>query len=264
MKFGAMNFPVSPLLQEIDTFASLGFDYVEIAMDPPMAHYSLLSANQKEIVRRLETHGLDVICHLPTFVTTADLTESLRRASVTEMLNSLSVARDLGARKVVLHPSMIFGLGPFVLEMVKGYAYDFLGEIVAAAERLGVIICLENMMPHNILGVEPDDFSEIFSTFPTLMMTLDTGHANIADYSRRRLTDLVDRFGSRIGHLHLSDNRGQRDEHLAIGKGTIRFKALMKKITESGYDETLTLEIFEDDRRALVKSRDIVMKMLNN
>jgi hypothetical protein len=44
MQFGAMNFPVTPVLDEIETFARLGFDYLELAMDPPMAHHSNLFA----------------------------------------------------------------------------------------------------------------------------------------------------------------------------------------------------------------------------
>lgn len=262
MQFGAMNFPVKPVLHEIDTIARLGFDYIEIAMDPPMAHYSILSENQKAITNSLTANSLGVVCHLPTFVTTADLTESLRRASVTEMQRSLSVAADLGTQKAVLHPSMVFGMGTFVLETVKGFAFDFLGEIIDTAERLKITICLENMMPRNMLGVEPQDFSEIFSRFPTLMLTLDTGHAHIADYTGNRLSELVKQFGDRIGHLHFSDNLGYNDDHLAIGKGTIKFKELIKKISASGYDETLTLEIFETDRQTLVQSRKFVEKIL--
>ena len=264
MQFGAMNFPINPLLQEIDTFARLAFDYIEIAMDPPMAHYSNLSANQKAIKQSLAVNGLGVVCHLPTFVSTADLTESLRRASVTEMQRSLSVAADLGAQKVVLHPSMVTGMGGFVPETVKGYAFDFFSEMVTAADRLSIIICLENMMPRNILGVEPDDFSEIFSAFPALMLTLDTGHANLVDYSGNRLTDLIERFGDRIGHLHFSDNSGRSDDHWAIGKGTIRFSKLIKRIRAIGYDDSLTLEIFENDRQSLVDSRETIRELLSD
>lgn len=264
MQFGAMNFPINPLLQEIDTFARLAFDYIEIAMDPPMAHYSSLSANQKAIKQSLAVNGLGVVCHLPTFVSTADLTESLRRASKTEMQRSLSVAADLGAQKVVLHPSMVTGMGGFVPETVKGYAFDFFSEMVAAADRLSIIICLENMMPRNILGVEPDDFSEIFSAFPSLMLTLDTGHANLFDYSGNRLTDLIERFGDRIGHLHFSDNSGRSDDHWAIGKGTISFTKLIKRIRATGYDDSLTLEIFENDHQSLLDSRETIRALLSD
>jgi sugar phosphate isomerase/epimerase len=263
MKFGAMNFPINPVLQEIDTFAKLEFDYIEIAMDAPMAHYSILSENQKAITQRLTENSMGIICHLPTFVTTADLTESLRRASVTEMQRSLSVAADLGTQKVVLHPSMVFGMGAFVIDTVIGYALDFISEMVDAAKRLDITICLENMMPRNKLGVEPDDFAELFSTFPSLMLTLDTGHANLADYTGNRLNDLVERFSDRIGHLHFSDNLGRSDDHLAIGKGTINFKKLIKKIKATGYDDSLTLEVFEDNRQSLVQGRNLIKKMLS-
>jgi sugar phosphate isomerase/epimerase len=263
MKFGAMNFPVKPLLPEIDTFAQLEFDYIEVAMDAPLAHYSILSENQRAITQSLAAHNMGIVCHLPTFVTTADLTESLRRASVTEMHRSLSVAADLGAKKAVLHPSMVFGMGAFVFTTVKGYAFDFLSEIISCAERLNMTICLENMMPRNMLGVEPDDFDEMFSTFPQLMLTLDTGHAHLGDHTGNRLNELVERFSTRIGHLHFSDNFGRSDDHLAIGKGTIDFPQLIRKIKAMGYDDSLTLEIFEDNRRALVQSRKLVEKLFS-
>ena len=46
MQFGAMNFPVAKVLDEIDAFARLGFDYLELAMDPPMAHHSVLASTR--------------------------------------------------------------------------------------------------------------------------------------------------------------------------------------------------------------------------
>ncbi len=262
MLFGAMNFPVTPLLKEIDTFTRMGFDYIEIAMDPPMGHYSILSSRKREILRSLRDSHLGLVCHLPTFVTTADLTESLRRASVNEMTKSLEVASELGAKKVVLHPSMVFGMGAFVIDTVKGYAYDFLSEMVSAAQRLDITICLENMMPRNILGVDPDDFEEIFTMFPSIKLTLDTGHANISDPGGCRLIKLVERFGNRIAHLHFSDNLGSRDDHLAVGEGTIDFPDLVNSLKTLRYDDTLTLEIFNTNRQALVNSRENIKMLL--
>lgn len=261
MKFGAMNFPVAPVLDEIEIFSRLGFDYLELAMDPPMAHHSILASTRVTITRALKINGLGLVCHLPTFLTTADLTESLRRASVKEMHQSLKVAADLGAKKVVLHPSMAGGMGVFVPDTVKGYAFDFLSEMVDAAHRLDVTICLENMFPRNRLGVEPDDFEEIFTAFPALKLTLDTGHANIDDRRGRRLKAMVSRFGGRIGHLHFSDNQGRLDDHLAVGQGTVKFADLVRRLKDAGYDDTLTLEVFDVNRRMLVESRKRIEAM---
>ena len=261
MKFGAMNFPVTPVLDEIETFARLGFDYLELAMDPPMAHHSTLSSCRPAITRALKVNGLGLVCHLPTFLSTADLTESLRRASLTEMHRSLEVAAELGAKKVVLHPSLAGGMGAYVLDTVKGYAFDFLSEMVDAASCLDVTVCLENMFVRNRLGVEPDDFEEIFKAFPSLKLTLDTGHANIHDRRGRRLKELVNRFGLRIGHLHVSDNQGKRDDHLAVGQGTIKFADLVMHLKGAGYDDTVTLEVFDENRQMLVESRERIKAM---
>lgn len=264
MQFGAMNFPVIPVLDEIDAFARLGFDYLELAMDPPMAHHTILASAKKAITQALKANRLGLVCHLPTFVTTADLTESLRRASVMEMHRSMAVAADLGARKVILHPSMAGGMGAFVLDVVKGHAFDFLAEMEAAADRLGVTICLENMFPRNRLGVEPDDFREIFEAFPTLKMTLDTGHANIDDRRGWRLKTMLEQFGRRIGHLHISDNQGRVDDHLAVGQGTIDFTDVVRRLKKAGFDDTVTLEVFDADRNLLVASRERIRSLFGD
>ncbi len=264
MLYGAMNFPVSPLAAEIETFAQMGFDYLELAMDPPMAHYSTLLGSMGVIKQSLKDNGLSLLlCHLPTFVLTADLTDKIRQSSVDEMLSSLEVAAELGAQKVVLHPSMVFGMGPFVMDTVKGYFFEFLAEMVAAASRLKLIICLENMMPRNMLGVEPADFEEIFELYPPLQMTLDTGHANIGSPGGSRLLELVERFGNRLGHIHISDNLGKRDDHLAVGQGTVDFATLISRLVELGYDDTITLEIFDQDRRMLTESREKIIRLFD-
>lgn len=264
MQFGAMNFPIIPLHKEIDTFARLGFDYLELAMDPPMAHYDALFSTKTSIKQQLVQCGLGLVCHLPTFVSTADLTESIRRASVDEMVKSLDLAAELGALKVVLHPSMVSGMGGFVIDTVKTYAFDFFSKIVKASHELNLTVCLENMFPRNILGVEPADIHEILRNFPSFKFTLDTGHANIYDHGGNRIRGLVKRFGRNIGHLHFSDNNGMSDQHLPIGQGNINFSELVHRLNVIGYDDTLTLEVFDTDRQVLVDSREQIKMMLVN
>jgi len=264
MQYGAMNFPVLPVLEEIDLIAAMGFDYLELTMDAPMAHYSIVAANRTAIIHALKANGLGLICHMPTFVSTADLTESIRLASVAEMRRSLEVAFEMGAAKIVLHPSMAAGLGAFVGDRIKAYAHDFLAEMVEAAQQMRLTICLENMFPRYMLGVQPADLEEIFTSFPSLKLTLDTGHAHIDDRGEGRMLQLVERFGSRIGHLHFSDNHGRRDEHLAVGQGTVDFAGLVRRLQALGYDDTITLEVFDQDRRMLVDSRDRIRAMFSD
>lgn len=256
MRYGAMNFPAGPVIPQIEEIARQGFDYLELAMDPPMAHHPQLMADRKAIMQTLAKNRLGLVCHLPTFVTTADLAESLRQASILEMRNSLETAAALGAEKVVIHPSNMAGMGIFVPDQVMALALAFLSEMVELADRLSLPLCLENMFPRNGLGVTPDDMAGFLSRFPSLNMTLDTGHAHINDTDSTRLHTFVRQLGPRIGHLHVSDNSGERDAHLAVGQGTIQFDALVKDLVSIGYDDTLTLEVFGEDPHARVESRE--------
>jgi sugar phosphate isomerase/epimerase len=115
-----------------------------------------------------------------------------------------------------------------------------------------------------MLGVQPADLEEIFTSFPSLKLTLDTGHAHIDDRGEGRMLQLVEQFGSRIAHLHFSDNHGRRDEHLAVGRGTVDFTGLVRRLQAIGYDDTITLEVFEPDRQLLIDSRDRIRAMFSD
>lgn len=197
MQYGAMNFPIKPVSDELEHIAALGFDYLELA-------------------------------------------------------------------KVVLHPGHIGGLGLFVKETAMALANDSLVSIIGRAQELGLCVCLENMFPKCRAFFEPDDFVEILQRFPDLMLTLDIGHANIGGQGVRRALDFIEKFGPRLGHLHISDNSGKRDDHLPIGGGKIDFLKIAKAIKKCGYDDTATLEIFSDDRRELQKSRERFDEMLKS
>ena len=68
MRYGAMNFPVRPALQELQEIAALGFHYIELAMHPPQSHHSLLKRQRKQLLNALQEGRMEGICHLPAFV----------------------------------------------------------------------------------------------------------------------------------------------------------------------------------------------------
>lgn len=261
MIYGAMNFPIRPVLDEIQAIGSLGFDYVELAMDAPEAHYVGLRNQRDAILHALAQYGMSLICHLPTFIHTADLTESIRTASRHELLNSLAVAAELGARKVVLHPSFIGGMGRNALELSKHYAIETLDAVALQAEKIGLRVCLENLFARLTPFTTPEDFTIVFEKWPQLAMTLDIGHAFIDGHGMDRILAFIRQFGERIQHVHISDNFGRRDEHLAVGDGAIDFAMLIEALRQIPYDDTMTLEIFTPDRDDLIRSRNILQKM---
>jgi sugar phosphate isomerase/epimerase len=263
MRFGAMNFPIKPVLEEIEEVGKLGMDFFELAMDPPEAHFSQIRAQKRAVLAALKRHRLALVCHLPTFVNPADLTDSLRKASVQELLASIETAADLGVEKVVLHPGYCSGMGVHVMDRVKALALDSLRVTGRRAAELGLILCVENLMVRGSPFVAPEDFDLIFDEMPDLKLVLDTGHAHIADPSGRRAIQFIQRHGQRLAHVHISDNQGTRDEHLPMGEGTIDFQFLAHALRTIGYRDTFTLEIFVPERIRLLDSRRRLQKMLD-
>jgi sugar phosphate isomerase/epimerase len=51
--------------------------------------------------------------------------------------------------------------------------------------------------------------------------------------------NVMERF---LGQLHLHDNMGEADEHLAIGKGVIDFEFLFGFLSRKGLSPIITLE----------------------
>ncbi len=262
MYFGAMNYPIFPVLEEIETFGAMGFDYLELAMDPPEAHYERLQVQSDAIMARLARHQMTLVCHLPTFISTADLTASIRRASRRELRASIEVAAKLKARRAVLHPSFIGGMGRNVPALAAGYARESMDEAVRCADDVGLDLCLENLFPQLTPFGTPDDWEACFERYPQLGLTLDIAHAHIGPGGMPRILDFISRFKSRLRHLHVSDNFGRRDDHLPIGEGRIDFPAVAAALKQIGYREGVTLEIFSEDRDDLRRSRDQLAAML--
>jgi sugar phosphate isomerase/epimerase len=262
MLYGAMNFPIRPILEELEVISGLGFDYLELAMDPPQAHYREIHRHKEELLRALDHSNMGLVCHLPTFVSTADLTDRLRETSLNEVLESLDVAAELRPLKVVLHPSTMRGLSVFVMDQAQRYALKSLEAIMEKSDHLGLCLCIENMFPRSHSLVDPEDFDEIFERFPTLNMTLDIGHAHIEAKGSMKTLNFIERFPDRIAHIHANDNLGKDDDHLPVGTGTIDFPEIVKALTGIGYDETVTLEVFSRDRDYLRISRDKLAAMV--
>ena len=148
------------------------------------------------------------------------------------------------------------------MDQEREYALRSLDVIVEKANNLGLCLCIENMFPQSPSLVDPEDFVEIFERFPTLKLTLDTGHAHIRGRGGKKTLDFIERFYDRIGHIHANDNFGNEDSHLPIGTGTIDFQGIIKALKGIGYDGTITLEVFSRDRDYVRISREKLAAMI--
>ncbi len=255
-----MNFPIKSILREIEEIGEMGFDYLELTMDPPEAIPQKILAQKRSIRELLNRYKMEIVGHLPTFVWTSDLYESLRNASLQENFAALEAGAELGIKKVVLHPGYITGLGKFVLDKAKRYGMESMEMILRKSTDLDMILCIENMFPQAQFLSQPHEFQSIFESFPEIRLALDIGHANLGGGKNKSL-EFIQRYGYRLGHVHANDNFGKEDNHLPIGAGIIDFKKILRELKEAQYDETITLEVFSKDRDYLKMSKEKVKRI---
>jgi len=264
MIYGATNNPLRPIKEEIKTVASLGFDYLELCLDPPHGLPEKLRYSLAEVRSAFAGEGLGLpVVHLPTFVWLADIYPSIREASLKEVFKALDFAAEIGAGKAVLHPGYLTGMMMFVQDSGKQYAAESLDKILEKASGLGIMVCLENMFPRMGHMYRPEEFKEVLSRNPELMITLDMGHSNIRA-PKGQTAAFVEVAQGRIGHVHIGDNNGREDEHLPIGTGRADIIGGLTAIKASGYDRTITLEVFSPDRDYLAMSLKKVRNIWEN
>jgi len=71
--------------------------------------------------------------------------------------------------------------------------------------------------------------------------------------------ELLAIYAPRLRHVHLHDNKGgSADLHLPLGSGTIEIPHQLRLLKKAKYDDTITLEVFCEDRHYLEYSRDLL------
>ena len=157
----------------------------------------------------------------------------IRKVTEKRFGQAWEAARILGADKVIYHSGMV----PTVY-FLEGWAQreaDFWKEFLW--NRSGIPICLEN-----VLDREFEPFAEIIERVghKDLGVCLDLGHAQC--YSAHSAAEWANALKEHIRHVHLHDNHGCKDEHLALGEGSIPWKEILKSLQEEHPDLSCTIE----------------------
>jgi len=112
--------------------------------------------------------------------------------------------------------------------------------LIERAEQKNINIALENMRKTSLIK-QTTQLLERFDS-ERLGFCYDSGHDN-ARQSKEPEFDLLDRFGNRLMMLHLHDNESVDDQHLLPFDGTTDWKKIMKRIANTGYTGTVSLEV---------------------
>jgi sugar phosphate isomerase/epimerase len=251
MKIGLMNNPRTDLAAEIDFIASSGFDFIDLTLEYPKAHIDVIDSGK--VLSALKDSGLAVVGHTTYYLPFASPVNSIREAAVNDVIRCLGFFKEAGAQIVTVHPDP--GAGAIETETTISLNALSFKIISDEASKRDISIVVENV-PGVFSSVEA--LGTILRTVPGLGFHLDVGHAFIR---RNRFKHLLSRFKNKLLHVHLSDNRLREDDHMPLGAGNIDWNAVVKALKDVGYDSTITLEVFSNDRRYAIASRDKIKEL---
>lgn len=122
--------------------------------------------------------------------------------------------------------------------------WDTLVETVRAcaaiAEDAGLRLCLEPRVGELVSNTDALLRLIEHVNSPIFGAVLDTGHL----HAQKEILPLsVEKLGSRIFYVHASDNDSRDNEHLAPGRGTVDWEALIAGLKRHGFDGYIGIDI---------------------
>ena len=228
--------PLKHSLAILEAAVELGVEVVELVDEGPHR----LDKRRLELARRvLNALGLEVAVHGPFVdMNIGSPHEPTRRFVLKRHFKSMEAASQLGAVAWVFHPGLLTGLNHFFPGIEWRQSLKSVRELAGKAKELGLSIFLENgPEPVPFLLKRARDFEEFLSELGSgaeIGLAFDVGHAYLCGQGQ------VDAFtkaplADKIGHVHIHDNDGRADLHLALGSGVVGWAEAVKKLRAAGY-----------------------------
>ncbi|MFA4823831.1 MAG: sugar phosphate isomerase/epimerase family protein [Methanoregula sp.] len=212
-----------------------GYDGWEIVAD---GNYNL---DNPECFKKIEgmiasTH-LGVTVHAPFGdLNLATLNDPIWRESIRQICTCITHASAFTDR-ITIHPGYLSPVGKLMPQKVWDLQKEALRQIGKCAAEHSVLACVENMIGvKEFLCQLPEELIGMTDGIEGIGMTFDFGHANTLGKVNSFLP-----YVNKASHIHIHDNHGMSDEHLALGDGTISWSSIGKTIAEN-YSGVVVIE----------------------
>lgn len=260
IKFGSLTNPSVNILKEIERVKEQGFDFVEIGIESPQGLSEILYKKRNEIKKLLRGFKASPIGHTPWWMELGSHHEDIRKAWIEEGKKTIDISKELGIRLINFHShsvGMILKTKYAKNKTLNNFA-ESMKELVKYGKAGGVGVMLENM-PTSIK--EFKDFKYIIDNVKGLGVHLDVGHAFV-NGEMNSVIKYIRTFKKKLMHIHISDNKGQWDEHLPLGAGELDYDKVIKELKKIKYNKTITPEVFSKDRDLIINSREKIRRLL--
>ena len=204
--------------------------------------------------QRLDDYGLSAASvHLPFYPSVPELIEQNERWSLIDSAKTdrhealqasadgLHAAAALGADCGVLH---LGWQGDAWDDNSDGWAREAVAELVPVARQAGVKLLLENIISSGTRVSKLVKLLDEVDPQGNVGLCVDLGHAHVEG-------DIVEELQlalPRLDHLHVHDNDGTTDSHLAPGAGTIPWREVLAQLDAADFSGYAALELRDYSR----------------
>ena len=245
MEIGVMNDPSKSIYDETTAFGKAGFDFIDLTIEGPNA----IQVDTDKLGSLLKQYNLALTGHTDPCLPWAYPIRDIRQACFDELERCARIFSVLGARIMNIHPC--YFCPPAMRAMLVDLNIEALNPLVEMAASHGLALAFENYKaPFDRVST----FEFILKETEGLGLHLDVGHANMGRHNHEVFCK---QLGSYITHVHFSDNRATADHHMPLGVGNINWENAVGALKATGYDGTITLEVFCDDPQVRFQYLDL-------
>jgi len=219
-----------PIPERANLIQEAGFKTVLIWWDDSFLELEKLTKEEQANIYRKS--GLDIENAHLQFSTVNHLWFDTQdgQAVFENYLSDIDGLAEHGVSTAVLHLSSGADAPP-----VSDIGMHRIRKLTERAEKHDMRIALENVRDTHILSHVLDSVES-----PALGLCYDSGH----DYVWSKAPhELLGKYRNRLFAVHLHDNMGVNDDHLAPGEGKVDWGAVLAGVGDSVYSGSYTLEV---------------------
>lgn len=240
--------------RDLKSIKAAGFDGIDLQLNSNEFRKSLYQENALRTADRIrvciEEEGLEVSqCH-PPFNPYVYGDPKKGEAVIRDCLACIPYAAQTGAKLLVIHPKRPRNAeDPLYLrpDVFRAWNEEMYAQMVPVADRYGVTLLVENLFSvdqtdRHLPGYssDPEDLLTLTRRFPQMGICFDTGHALAL---KQNLGTMVRTFGDKLLALHIHNNDGLHDLHLApFCTEEVNWRSFCSALKEIGYRGTINLE----------------------
>jgi len=206
--------------EQLNIAVADGFNMVEILCEGP--NLPRVALNDLKMFDIAHSYNLEFTIHSPTVdLNPTSLNVGIREETLRQLKETTDFASAIGAITVTTHPGLVLKTADWVINASRNYGLDLLIKWTDYTTDVGILPSIENMPNKKIYFCRDVREHRLFVESCGSLATVDIGHANTNDALKEFLTVTY-----QVAYHHVSDNDGEHDQHLQLGKGTVKVNLL--------------------------------------